>query len=150
MSKNKRLDVTGVLADMVEGYVAISPDMLPKDDGDVTRYIAFRVRTHGKRAEMNGISANDGDYAIIDQEKKELVSGRSYAFLTEYPEELATIRRYDKGQRGQVTLTLMSLMDPRSPSVPSMFVNEKYARKVVIGEVINVMHKPIMTGTNSG
>ncbi|MCF6276424.1 MAG: hypothetical protein L3J07_01100 [Candidatus Magasanikbacteria bacterium] len=127
----------------VEGYLKVTKNIL----GELAKRIEslFVLRAVGSsmnRANIRGNSIEDGDYVIVDSEKKELESG---LYMVSIINDVANIKKvfFDKKNRQIV------LMSESNQDITPIYIHKKDLNEYLIaGTVVKIMKNPTEENLN--
>jgi len=124
---------TQVVSDETRGYLRISSNLLnSKNYKDL--YALIVVGTSMNRANVDGKSVNDGDYAIIDSSKRNPVNGK---YVIAQVDGLANLKRFYR-DNAQV-----ALMSESSDHYEPIFVHlDDSSENLIQGTVVQVVNTP--------
>lgn len=125
---------TQIAADETQGYLRISSNLLnSKNYKDL--YALIVVGSSMNRANVDGKSVNDGDYAIIDSSKRNPVNGK---YVIAQVDGLANLKRFFR-DHAQV-----ALISESSEHYEPIFVHlDDSSENLIQGSVVQVVNTPI-------
>ncbi len=124
---------TQVASDETQGYLRISSNLLnSKNYKDL--YALIVAGTSMNRANVDGKSVNDGDYAIVDSSKRIPINGK---YVVAQVDGLANLKRFYKDD------TQVTLMSESSDHYEPIFVHlNDSSENLIQGTVIQVVNTP--------
>lgn len=124
---------TMIAEEMIEGYLKVSPKLLPTRNQDAL----FAVRAEGNsmnKANINGLSVEEGDYLIVDTNNTRPQSGKNY--VLSIIEGCANIKKFYKN--GNMIILTSESTEEHLP----VYIHED-DDYLINGVVVQVIKKPI-------
>lgn len=126
-------EATTYASDRIEGYLRLSPSLLPK--APLKRLYALRARGNSMNmADVGGNAIDDGDYVIV--EKRDLYVPENDEIVVSVIDGMANIKCF---RRDHVNHRVILLSQSTYPYPPIIIANQDLEQYLPIGKVVSVI-----------